>query len=223
MKLVMLEDDRRLAGQVAPDLRRQGFHVVLLETAAELRELIESAPMVDFFLLDRLIGSFDSKELLPLVRKRWPSTPILVLSAISTPQERTEVLNLGADDYLGKPFSTSELQARIRALVRRMKSAPSNYLAVGGMIIDVGARTISCHERHLALPEKEFLLLRTLAQEEGRVWNKSDLLDYVWGVESTTETNVVEVTVANLRKRLAQVGANVSIRNLRNAGYWLES
>jgi DNA-binding response OmpR family regulator len=222
MKLLLVEDDAKLAGHLSANLREHGFLVSLLSDEPELQALIDDPPpRIDVIVLDRLLGSHDSKESLPAIRRRWPRTPILILSAISTPNERTELLNLGADDYLGKPFSTQELLARIRALLRRGSAPAGAYLKVGDLILDSVRRVMSVGDASEALPAKEFLLLRALCQEPGRIWNKHDLLDYVWGQAATVETNVVEATVTHLRRRLSDLGTPVSIRNMRNAGYWI--
>lgn len=226
MKLLLIEDDTKLAEHLVSNLREHGFFVTHLPDQSSLESALEVSSRYDVVVLDRLLGTFDSKVLLPKIRERWPQAPVLVLSAISTPNERTDLINLGADDYMSKPFSTQELVARLRATLRRT-AAPTtayatNYASIGNMIVDSVKRIISVGDATTSLPAKEFLLLRTLTQEPGRVWSKNELLDYVWGQASNVETNVVEATIANLRKKLTEVGANASIRNMRNAGYWVE-
>lgn len=222
MKLLLVEDDTKLAEHLVTNLREHGFFVTHVPDQMGLEAFLGNPSRIDIVVLDRLLGTFDSKMLLPKIRERWPQAPILVLSAISTPNERTDLLNLGADDYLSKPFSTQELVARIRATLRRTSAPASTYISIGNMIVDSVKRIVSVGDKHTTLPTKEFLLLRTLTQEAGRVWSKNELLDYVWGHASNVETNVVEATIANLRKKLSEVGAGVSIRNMRNAGYWIE-
>ncbi len=199
----------------------QGFLVASFGRMDELENVLASPLKFDFIIMDRLLGSSDSKAFLPAIRKKWPLIPILILSAISTPNERTELLNLGADDYLSKPFSTQELVARVRALMRRTTAPVGNYIQVGNLIIDTLARVVSVGEKKETLPAREFTLLRTLASESDRVWSKDELLDYCWGATVAHESNVVEATVANVRKKLMDLGANVSVKNLRNSGYWL--
>lgn len=221
MKLLLIEDDLKLADHLADSLLSQGFAVTTVSDREALLTSLQSPFVPEVIVMDRIISGFDSKHILPQMRTRWSSTPILVLSAISTPNERTELLNLGADDYLGKPFATHELIARIRVQLRRGHQTSSNFIQIGNVVIDLLARVVSVGGRSINLPAKEFALLRTLAASPSRIWSKDDLLDYVWGQNQTVDTNVVESTVANLRKRLTQIGASVAIRNLRNAGYWI--
>jgi DNA-binding response OmpR family regulator len=222
MKLLLVEDDARLAEHLSESFKNHGFVVDHVSNQEDLDSAIAVKNQVDFVILDRLLGAHDSKDSLPKIRKRWPATPVLILSAISTPNERTDLINLGADDYLGKPFSTQELIARVRALLRRNSVPAGVYLQIGNLIIDSVKRIISVGSSVETLPAKEFLLLKTLAQESGRVWSRNELLDYVWGLNVDVETNVVEATIANLRKKLGDIHAQISIKNMRNAGYWIE-
>ena len=106
MKLLLVEDDTKLADHLIANLREHGFFVTHVADQQSLLEILEVPSRIDGVILDRLLAGFDSKALLPRIRERWPQAPVLVLSAISTPNERTDLLNLGADDYLSKPFST---------------------------------------------------------------------------------------------------------------------
>jgi DNA-binding response OmpR family regulator len=222
MKVLLIEDDIRLAGYLIASLNEHGFIVSHIASADDLVQSLTESHPADVILLDRLLGGFDSKQDLPRVREKWPHASILILSAISTPNERTELLNMGADDYLGKPFSTSELIARIRASLRRTTAPAGNYVQLGNLVVDLIQRSISVDGHAELLPSKEFQLLRTLIQKPGRIWSKNELLDYVWGQAPDVGTNVVEATVANLRKKLQELYARVNIKNMRNSGYWIE-
>ncbi len=224
VEILIIEDDQRLSSHLTKNLAAQGFNARLAENKEQFENELKGTTFFEVILLDRLIGNIDAKAWLPKIRAKWPQIPILVLSAISTPNERSDLINMGADDYLGKPFSTSELVARLKSLIRRTASGSSDYLQVGELILDSVARTISYGETRQTLPAKEFLLLRILCREVGRVWSKRDLLDYVWGQQNLeVETNVVEATITNLRKRLFELGTQVEIKNTRSVGYWLEA
>lgn len=223
MKLLLIEDDKKLSEHLSESLKEHGFLVSQATTKEELTLTLRSSQRFEVIVMDRLLGSFDTKGLLQEMSEKWPESPKIVLSAISTPNERTDLLNLGADDYIGKPFSTQELIARIRVQLRRSSVPAGNFIQVGDLIIDSLRRVISVGDRAETLPSREFALLRTLAVDPSRIWSKEELLDYVWGQASNVETNVVESTVTNLRRRLEDLGANVSIRNMRNAGYWITS
>jgi two-component system OmpR family response regulator len=226
MKLFLIEDDARLAEHLAKNLNEHGFLVTHISNSTALTEVLKSAVQAEFIILDRLLGSVDTKAIFSRIKSKWPNAPILVLSAISTPNEKTDLINMGADDYLGKPFSAGELIARVRALVRRSINSnvtASNYLQLGNLIVDLMKRTISVGDSAEILSSKEFLLFRALSQETGRIWSKNDLIDYVWGQSADINTNVVEATVTNVRKKLQELGSNVKIKNMRNSGYWLEA
>lgn len=222
MKLLVVEDDTKLAGHLISNLKEQGIFADHVSSEAELTGLMSEIKNVDVIILDRLLGLFDTKTILPTLKSQHPNIPILVLSAVNTPNERTEVINLGADDYMGKPFSTQELVARVRAFSRRSQTQATHYIKIGNLVIDTFNRTVSVGGDNLTLPAKEFALLRTLAMQPGRVWSKPELLDYIWGQSNQLETNVVEATIANVRRKVQGLGSDVSIRNMRNTGYWVE-
>ena len=223
MKLLLVEDDIKLVELLSGNLKEQGFLVSYAVALNQLLDFINSDINFDIIVLDRLLQSIDTRDLIGQIKKKWPMAAILVLSAISTPNEKAELLNKGVDDYMGKPFSTQELIARIKALLRRYQQQPSTYVQIGNLVLDTISRTITVEGKADVLPAKEFLLLRVLSQDHKRIWSKTELLDYVWGQSSELETNVVESTMANLRKRITDLKANITIRNMRNAGYWIES
>lgn len=221
-RVLVVEDDRRLASHVCRLAEEEGFLAYHLSTIIELEHFLDIRQSFDIVVLDRLVGGLDTKTRLHEIKRRWPSTPILVLSAINTPLERAEMLNLGVDDYLGKPFLSQELFARIRALIRRGQIRSSGYKEVGSLVLDVQKRILILGDKQESLPAKEYLLFKVLSDDLGRVFSKSDLLDLVWSGALDIETNVVEATVANLRKRLLHLGASLQIKNSRNVGYWIE-
>ena len=179
--------------------------------------------MPDVVILDRLLRQHDSLAHLKDIKESFPAAKVLILSAINTSNEKASALDLGADDYLGKPFSTTELLARVRALSRRLSAqAVPTHLRCGNLVLDIAARSALVGERKLNLPNKEFLVLRALAQQPGRVLKKATLVEQIWESSVEAETNVVEATITNLRRKLEDTSANVKIKNMRNAGYWIE-
>lgn len=222
-RVLLLEDDPKLSGPLAKAVQAEGIAVVLASSPAELDGELEGSWEFDALVLDRLVGGRDTKSRLPELKKRWPRAGVLIVSAINTPLERAELINLGADDYLGKPFLTQELLARLKSLLRRQVDPPLSYRELGNTVIDTNLRTVSVSGNSLTLPAKEFLVLKLLSEEKGRVIGKNDLLDSVWGVYAGGETNVVEATITNLRRRLSQIGSTIEIKNMRNSGYWIES
>lgn len=223
MNTLLVEDDLNLAKHLVGNLRESGMLVQHAKTLAELNTIMDGQNNFDCIILDRLVGREDSKSSLTKIKETWPEAGILILSAVSTPNERTDLLNLGADDYMGKPFSTHELIARLRALSRRAAPQASAILQLGNVTLDLIKRSVSVDNRTEIFPGKEFLLFQALIKDPGHVWSRSDLLEFIWGMAPNSDTNVVEVTMASLRKKITDMGARVVIRNSRNTGYWIEA
>lgn len=222
MQILLIEDDVKLISLLSQNLKEEGFEVTAATSSQQLMNLMKLENSFDAIILDRMLPSVDTRDYIEQIKTKWSQTPVLVLSAISTPNEKVDLLNRGVDDYMGKPFSTDELIARIKVLIRRFQQAFNNFIQVGNLTIDTVSRSISANGKSDVLPAKEFLLLKALSQDQKRVWSKSELLDYVWGQAGSEQTNVVESTMANLRKKINELNANVKIRNMRNAGYWIE-
>ncbi|MCB9073533.1 MAG: response regulator transcription factor [Bdellovibrionaceae bacterium] len=227
MRILLIEDDKEIAQFIFQYLNTKGLAVTICRQRDEINKVLKKHEDYDCIIMDRLIENFDMKYLVPDLREHWPTAPLIVLSAISTPEEKTELLNMGVDDYLGKPFSAGELHARIQARLRyNQNQSPNNseqFLQMGNTVVDVIKRKVTVSHEQISLPSKEFLLLQNLMKDPGKIWSKMDLLESVWGTYLKTETNVVETTIMNLRKKLADLGSNLQIKNSRNSGYWLES
>ncbi|RYZ73122.1 MAG: response regulator transcription factor [Proteobacteria bacterium] len=224
LQILLVEDDLKLAANLQKLLVMEGARVDPVGNVAELNEILVSAKSTySLIILDRLLGRTDTKDLVPEIRKTWASVPILVLSTINTPMERSDLLNLGVDDYLGKPFLNQELIARVRALSRRAKRADESFRQVGNSILNFNRFTIQIENRgEVTLPQKEFLLLKQLTREVGRVWSREDLLASVWGNQISAESNVLEATITHLRRSLEACKSSLKLKNLRNVGYFIE-
>jgi two-component system, OmpR family, response regulator len=168
--------------------------------------------------MDRLLHGRDSAVLVAEIKEKCPQAKIMILSAINSAHEKATLLNLGADDYLAKPFEVEELFARIGVLLRRSQSE----FKLGNVLLNSEKRAMFVDEKEVALQNKEFILLRTLIRSPGKVYNKTELYEQAWEVSTETESNVIEATVNKLRRRLEEVGASVSIKSMRNKGYWIE-
>jgi DNA-binding response OmpR family regulator len=178
--------------------------------------------------MDRLLGNDDSKALLSKVKNKFKSSLILFLSALNSPAEKASLLDEGADDYLGKPFSLVELQARVRALLRRHSQnfgvKPDGiYINLGDVIIDLKTRHVTCNGQKIDLTPKEFSLLVNFCENKNRVYSKFQLLDIIWETNLDIESNVIEVNIMNLRKKLESHDSLLKIQSKRNVGYWLEA
>ncbi len=225
MKILLAEDEQKVALFLIGALRSAHHEVTHVTTSPEIIVALETETY-DLAVLDRMLRGHDSLRHLPEVRRRWPELPILVLSALNSPEERVLALDQGADDYLGKPYSLAELLARIRAITRRVRpqmESGTPVLQVGDLTIDALSQSVSVGGKRVDLTHKEFQVLIQLSRSPGQVLNKYVLLDRVWDTQIELESNVVESTVRNLRRKLESAGAEIEIKNRRNSGYWLET
>ncbi len=218
MNIFLIEDDPKVQSFIHENLSSEGYAVTAFERIPAFDQGGEEPALI---VLDRLIGNQDTKDHLLAIKRRFPKTLILILSALNSPHEKAQVLDLGADDYLGKPFSVIELSARVRSLLRRGNRTP-DYRQVGDLIFNVPERTVTSHGRRVDLTNKEFQVLKCLSTQAGKVFTKFQLLDLVWESNLELESNVLEVTIMNLRRKLVEGRSTVEIQSKRNVGYWLE-
>jgi DNA-binding response OmpR family regulator len=220
--VLIVEDDITISSHIKNLLLKESCTVQQIEDAAGFLEFVHKKTQYDGIVLDRLIGSYDTKQFLKQIRSNNPQASLLIVSAINTPAERAELINLGADDYIGKPFVDQELLARMKSLLRRGSTQRSQYRQLKNAVLDLEKRLLICGEKSEMLPSKEFMLLKVLSDDVGKVFEKNFLLETVWGVDSSVESNVLEVTIGNLRKKIIQLKAEFQIKNMRNSGYWVE-
>lgn len=226
MNILLVEDEQRVRKYLEGALRAEGHTLTACadveETLAFLK--LESEFEPELAILDRMLGDLDGLEVIVPLRQRYPACKVLILSAIGTADEKAQALDQGADDYLTKPFSLNELTARMRALSRRTSSRPANHsISVGDLSIDLKTQTARVDQVKLDLSKKEFQLLCTLSASPNRVFNKFQLLDRVWDQQVDVESNTVEVTIKNLRRKLETAQCQTKILSKRNVGYWIEA
>jgi DNA-binding response OmpR family regulator len=222
-KALIVEDDEKIAYHVAKLLQQEGWRPHILDSELALSEaLLSKSEAYSLIILDRLLGRHDTKSHLREIRAKWPDAQILILSAINTPLERAELLNMGVDDYIGKPFLNQELVARVRALTRRAKAPIEKYRTIGNTVLDLERFSIQVGGKEESLPQKEFALLKLLTKDPGQVLRRDDLLAVIWGEGASVESNVVEATITHLRRRLEACGSTIKLKNLKNVGYFLE-
>ncbi len=227
-RVLVVEDDASVRRAVADGLSANGFEVVAVATAEDgLAALTDAA--VDLIVLDVGLPGMSGLELCRRLRADDDGVPILVLSARDAVADRVEGLQVGADDYLVKPFDLSELVARLQALHRRaqppaaMAEDDREILSLRGLQIDVGRRTATIDDQALDLTRREFDLLSALAHNRDLVLSRYTLLEKVWGYDFDVETNVVDVFVGYLRKKLAAAGRTDVIRTVRGVGFVIDS
>jgi two-component system, OmpR family, response regulator len=196
------------------------FQISICSSFQELADLFNTLhfPAFDLIILDRLLHGHDSADLMGHIRTSLPTVKIMILSALDTAHEKANLLNLGADDYLAKPFEPEELIARVNVLLRRN----STELRLGNLALDGESRMIRVDSHEISLQNREFILLRTLVKTPRKVYSKAELYSEAWDMSANVESNVIETTVNKLRRRLEEIGATVSIKSMRNKGYWVE-
>ena len=216
MRILYVEDEQYLADAVIHVLEKSGISV---DHAADGEEGLNLAvkPIYDAIVLDIMLPKLSGWDILRDLRERKIETPIIMLSALSQTEDKVRGLNYGADDYLAKPFKTSELVARLRALVRRPPLAAEKVISYGDICYDLQNRAVNDEP----LSEKEAELLETLIKNPEQVQSKEYLLTHIWGSDAIDEDNYVEVYISNLRKKLAKVSRNVKIKTIRGLGYKL--
>ena len=227
MHLLLVEDDPRLSQYMREALGREGYTLEVCASLDEAQAYMAATAneMPRVVILDRMLGRNDGATLIPKIKIRYPDASILVLSSLDMPSEKERIIDAGADEYLSKPFSLDELTARLRLVVRRANpetKVDSALRVLGNLVLDLKTQNATVASSKLDLTRKEFQLLSLLMDSPGRVYNRFQILDRVWEIERLTESNVVETTVKNLRRKLEEAGADVRIESKRNMGYWIE-
>lgn len=218
MRVLLVEDDLVLADGISRILKDNGMTVEMAHSGTEADAILQRA-LFTILVLDIGLPGIDGFALLRRLRARGSSVPVLLLTARDAVRDRVHGLELGADDYLVKPFDTSELVARMRALVRRTTSK-SSELEAGGLVLDLTAKRARIGEQNLELSAREWAVLEYLMRQAGRVVSKQQIMDAIlqWGEELSE--NAVEVYVSRIRIKTA--AAELSIRTIRGFGYMLE-
>ena len=221
MRVLVVEDDPKLLESIRKGLKGLGLAV---DGASDGREGLDLALANDYdaLVLDVMLPGRDGLEVLRELRARRKAVPILVLSARSSVEDRILGLDLGADDYLGKPFSFEELLARLRAITRRPAAEPATKLAAADLELDTVTREVRRAGRTIDLTTKEFALLEYLLRRKGVVLTRSMILDHVWDLEYDGGSNLVEVYVNYLRRKVDQGHPVKLIQTVRGAGYVLK-
>ena len=218
---VLIVDDDADIRNVLEILLKNKYFVAEASDGSSAIEYVSAHPDVDLIILDVMMPGLDGYQVARQGRARRCGTPILMLTARSSLEDRIEGLNAGADYYLTKPFDTRELLACIGALLRR-QGAEVNELSYGNTALDLSSGTLVCGEKQLRLSAREFDVMRYLLQMKGQNVSKEAILARVWGFDSNAVENHVEVYVGFLRKKLKAIGSNVHIEAARRLGYHLE-
>jgi len=214
MNVLIVEDEPRIAAFVERGLKAEGFNVTVANDGSTGFALA-CDDGVDLVILDLKLPKLPGERVLAKLRERRPDVPVIVLTAKDAIDDRVRNLNAGADDYLTKPFSFAELLARVHARLRSRDQQSSTALQLGGVTLDLHSRTVTVGERRIELTAREFALLETFMRHPGQVLSQVQLMDRVWGYDFEPGSNVVEVYVGYLRRKLGRE----RIETVRGAGY----
>jgi two-component system response regulator PhoP len=221
MRALIVEDEIRLAKNIAQALRENAGYAVDVAPDGQEGWFLAEANAYDVVLLDLMLPKMDGLEVLTRIRKAGQHTPVLVLTARDEKESVVALLNSGADDYLTKPFDLGELLARTKALVRRGKGQSSPVLSVGDLKINTLSRSVHRAGRPIALTGMEYRVLEYLAHRPGAVVSKTELLEHLYDYNWEKFSNVIEVYISALRRKLEEVSPRPLIRTLRGQGYVL--
>ena len=229
-RILIVEDDPPIADLVALYLRHEGHEIdVVADGLVALRRLETAPDMVDLVVLDLMLPGLDGRGLCRRLRDA-STVPVIMLTALDDDRDKIEGLELGADDYLTKPFNPRELVARVRAVLRRaahptpapeMTRTHGEIFTLGAAVLDLAARRFLVHDTEIVLRTKEFDLLAALAGRPGIVFSRDQLLERVWGGAFDGDTRTVDVHVSRLREKLATAECSVEIETVRSVGYRL--
>lgn len=221
MRILVVEDDPKIASFISMGLRQAGFSVDVADNGEDgLVQALDGA--YGLAILDIMLPRLDGLAVLDQLRRRQVNTPVIILSAKRSVEDKIRGLQAGGDDYLTKPFSFSELLARVQALIRRAGAAPEvTSLKVEDLSLDKLTREVCRAERKIELQPREFALLEYLMSNPGRVVSKAMILEHVWDYNFDPQTNVVDVLICRLRNKIDRDFGRKLIQTIRGVGYAL--
>lgn len=218
MKILVIEDDQRIAKLLDLSLSEDGHRVYVAERGDEGLELIKSNHF-DLAVLDVMLPGMDGLTLLKHARAQQCAVPVLVLSARDSMRDMVRGLDLGADDYLTKPFQVDNLLARVRAVGRRGHIATDNRIVAGHFTLDCGRHVLLREEVEVALSRKEFMILELLMRRRNQIVSRAQIIEIGWGIDTDVSDNSVDFYVSSLRSKLDTKGLKSYIRTVRAVGY----
>lgn len=221
MRLLLAEDEKDLSKALVAILKHNNYSVDAVYDGEEALAYLEGGNY-DGVILDIMMPKMDGITVLKKIRQQGNPIPVLMLTAKSEIDDRVLGLDSGADDYLSKPFDTKELLARIRAVTRRKTESTSAVLKMGNISLNCANFLLSSPNGSIRLSNKEFQILEMMLENPGQFISTERFMEKIWGYDSETEIHVVWVYISYLRKKLAQLEADIQIKATRNQGYFLE-
>ncbi len=222
MRILVVEDVRKVASFIRQGLQEEGHAVEVATDGVTALELILEGPPYDLIVLDVMLPRRDGFAVLKTLRERRVDTPVLVLTARDSVADRVAGLDRGADDYLTKPFAFEEFLARVRALLRRGQGRRPAALRLADLTLDPATREAKRGERRISLTTREYALLEYFLRNPGRVLTRPMLAEHVWGLHFDPESNLIDVYVGYLRRKIDTEGEHRLLHTVRGAGYVLK-
>lgn len=221
MRILIVEDEPALLKSISRRLREEGYSVDTAEDGEEGQDLIEVVEY-DCIILDIMLPVIDGLTVLKHIRNKGIKIPVLLLTARDAIEDKVKGLDLGADDYLTKPFSFDELLARIRALLRRQNESKETILKAADLILDTVSHTVSRGGNDIELTAKEYAILEYMLRNKGRLLTRSQIADHVWNYDFEGNSNIVDVYIRYLRKKIDDDFDSKLLHTVRGSGYMLK-
>jgi len=222
LRILVVEDEPAIGSAIRIALADEGHAVDVVANAADARDWIAAAPY-RLVILDIILGGGSGLELCRELRDNGFRQPILMLTALASVEDRVTGLDAGADDYLAKPFAIAELKARVRALARRPAPSSGATISVGDLVLDPRQLGVTRRGRAVRLTAREYAFLELLARHPGQVFTQEHLIEALWGADAEIGSNIVEVYIRSLRRKLDEGRRDGLIETIRGAGYRLRA
>lgn len=219
MRILVVEDDRKVASFIRQGLHEEGHAVEVAKGGSEALDLVLADPDYDLLVLDVMLPGRDGFAVLKTLRERKIRVPVLMLTARDSTTDKIAGLDLGADDYLTKPFAFGEFLARVRALLRRGNGQRAPVLRLDDLAVDPATRRVTRGERRIELTAREYALLEYFLRNIGRVLSRSMIAQHVWGLDFDSESNTIDVYVGYLRRKIEEDSGRRLLHTVRGAGY----
>jgi DNA-binding response OmpR family regulator len=223
MRILVVEDERKVAAFIRQGLVEEGHAVEVAADGTAALDAIAEGPAYDLVVLDVMLPKRDGFNVLKTLRDRHVQTPVLLLTARDGVADKVAGLDLGADDYLTKPFAFEEFVARVRALLRRSSGRAEPRLQLADLCLDPATRGVTRGRRRISLTAREYALLEYFLRNVGRVLTRPMITQHVWGMDFDPESNVVDVYVGYLRRKIDAEGEPRLLQTIRGAGYMLSA
>ncbi|MBE0673066.1 MAG: response regulator transcription factor [Bacteroidales bacterium] len=224
MNILIVEDEKSLAGELASFLKSENFLCEIAYTGADASEKI-AVNLYDFVLLDLGLPDYNGLDLIEEARRAGSEASFIIITARGAVEDKVKGLDVGADDYLAKPFALIELLSRINAVARRKFKLAGQDISLGSFIINLNSRTLTCNEREVEITRKEFDLLKYLAMNHDKVLTRNQLYEHIWGnmLDDQYDSNFIDVHIKNLRRKLGAHAETPWLETVRGIGYMVTS